>query len=74
MIEIKITGTTPLEALASVPAFGMHCMKNQDVPAAAPRLLETEEDKVSKSGTALTAPMAPAPPAVSAPVTPTPAP
>ena len=35
MIEIKITGTTPLEALASVTAFGMHCMKNQDVHAAA---------------------------------------
>ena len=31
MIEIKITGTTPLEALASVTAFGMHCMKNQAV-------------------------------------------
>ena len=74
MIEIKITGTTPLEALASVTAFGMHCMKNQDVHAAATRVLETEEGKVSKSDTALTAPMAPAAPAVSAPVNPTPAP
>lgn len=52
MIEIKITGTTPLEALASVTAFGMHCMKNQDVHAAATRVLETEEGKVSKSDTA----------------------
>lgn len=52
MIEIKITGTTPLEALASVTAFGMHCMKNQDVHAAATRVLETEESKVSKSDTA----------------------
>ena len=42
MIEIKITGTTPLEALASVTAFGMHCMKNQDVHAAATRVLETD--------------------------------
>lgn len=52
MIEIRITGTTPLEALASVTAFGMHCMKNQDVHAAATRVLETEEGKVSKSDTA----------------------
>ena len=35
MIEIKITGPTPLEALASVTAFGWHCMKNQEVHAAA---------------------------------------
>jgi len=82
MIEIKITGTTPLEALASVTAFGMHCMKNQDVHAAATRVLETEEGKVSKSDTApapIPAPAvppaaAPAAPAVSAPVNPTPAP
>lgn len=74
MIEIKITGTTPLEALASVTAFGMHCMKNQEVHAAATHMLEAEESKVSKSDTALTAPMAPAAPAVSAPVNPTPAP
>ena len=33
-------------------AFGMHCMKNQDVHAAATRVLETEEGKVSKSDTA----------------------
>ena len=72
MIEIKITGTTPLEALASVTAFGMHCMKNQEVHAAATHMLEAEESKVSKSDTALTAPMAPAAPV--APVNPTPAP
>lgn len=69
MIEIKITGTTPLEALASVTAFGMHCMKNQEVHAAATHMLEAEESKVSKSDTALTAPMAPAAPV--APVNPT---
>ena len=74
MIEIKITGTTPLEALASVTAFGMHCMKNQDVHAAATRVLETEEGKVSKSDTAPAPIPAPAAPPVSAPVTPTPAP
>ena len=74
MIEIKITGTTPLEALASVTAFGWHCMKNQEVHAAATHMLEVDESKVSKSDTALTAPMAPAAPAVSAPVNPTPAP
>lgn len=43
MIEIKITGTTPLEALASVTAFGWHCMKNQEVHAAATRVLEAEK-------------------------------
>ena len=46
MIEIRITGTTPLEALASVTAFGMHCMKNQDVHAAATRVLETGRQSV----------------------------
>ena len=56
MIEIKITGTTPLEALASVTAFGWHCMKNQEVHAAATHMLEVDESKVSKSDTALTAP------------------
>lgn len=43
MIEIKITGTTPLEALASVTAFGWHCMTNPDVHAGATRVLEAEK-------------------------------
>lgn len=70
MIEIRITGTTPLEALASVTAFGMHCMKNQDVHAAATRVLETEEGKVSKSDTAPAPIPAPAVPPAAAPAAP----
>lgn len=70
MIEIRITGTTPLEALASVTAFGMHCMKNQDVHAAATRVLETEEGKVCKSDTAPAPIPAPAVPPAAAPAAP----
>ena len=40
MVEIKVTGNTPLEALSSLTAFGMHCMQNADVCAAATRILE----------------------------------
>ena len=40
MIEIKITGETPMEALASITAFGLHCVGNKDVRAAAKRILE----------------------------------
>lgn len=83
MVEIKITGTTPLEALASVTAFGWHCMTNPDVHAGATRVLEAEKagSHVSKSGTATaattTAPPVPAPQPTAAPVAPvnpTPAP
>lgn len=42
MVEFKITGGTPLEALSSLTAFGMHCMKAPDVYAAACRILEAE--------------------------------
>lgn len=59
MVEIKITGNTPLEALASVTAFGLHCFSDPDVSAAANRILEAvrakehkEGAKVSKSDTA----------------------
>lgn len=34
MIEIKTTGETPLEALASLVAFGQRCMSNETVRAA----------------------------------------
>ncbi len=43
MVVIKITGNTPLEALSSLTAFGMHCMQNDDVCKAANRILEAEE-------------------------------
>ncbi len=87
MVEIKITGTTPLEALASVTAFGWHCMTNPDVHAGATRVLEAEKnmpnlDTASAPTPApavppvVTAPVAhaPAPAAPAAPVNPTPAP
>ena len=77
MVEIKITGTTPLDALASVTAFGWHCMDNQEVHAAATRVLETEkkERHVSKSNTApASATASAAPPVAAASVAPMPAP
>ena len=49
MLKIEITGDTPLEALASLTAFGMHCMGNQDVYAAANRILEAEKAKEKKA-------------------------
>lgn len=48
MVEIKITGSTPLEALSSLTAFGMHCMQNADVYAAASRILEAEKHEEKK--------------------------
>ena len=85
MVEIKITGTTPLEALASVTAFGWHCMTNPDVHAGATRVLEAEKtgrhvsnlDTASAPTPAPAAPpvvTAPAPAAPAAPINPTPAP
>lgn len=49
MLKIEITGDTPLEALASLTAFGMHCMGNQDVYSAANRILEAERAKEKKA-------------------------
>lgn len=54
MLKIEITGDTPLEALASLTAFGLHCMANQTVATAANQILEMElakAAKVSKSDT-----------------------
>lgn len=48
MVEINITGNTPLEALASAAAFGMHCMQNSDVYAAARHILEAEKHEEKK--------------------------
>lgn len=48
MVEIKVTGNTPLEALSSLTAFGMHCMQNADVCAAASRILEAEKYEEKK--------------------------
>lgn len=72
MIEIKITGTTPLEALASVTAFGWRCMTNPDVHAGATRVLEAEKtgSSVSKLDTAPAPIPAPAVPPVAAPAAP----
>ncbi len=54
MIEIKISGNTPLEALASLTAFGYRCMSNPEVSAAANRIYEAEQKAEEKK--------APAPP------------
>lgn len=71
MIEIKISGATPLEALASLTAFGYHCMSNPEVSAAATRIYETEQQAEEKAKK--TKAEAPAPPPSAAPETPTPA-
>lgn len=44
MVKIEITGDTPLEALASLTAFGLHCVSNPDVYAAANHILEAEKN------------------------------
>ncbi len=43
MVEIKVTGNTPLEALSSLAAFGLHCLSNSEVSQAANRILEAEK-------------------------------
>lgn len=48
MVKISVTGNTPLEALSSLTAFGMHCMQNADVYAAASRILEAEKHEKKK--------------------------
>lgn len=72
MIEIKITGTTPLEVLASVTAFGWRCMTNPDVHAGVTRVLEAEKtgSSVSKLDTAPAPIPAPAVPPAAAPAAP----
>ncbi len=45
MLKIEISGDTPLEALATITAFGLRCMGNADVYAAANRILEAEQAK-----------------------------
>ena len=47
-MEIKVTGNTPLEALSSLVAFGMHCMKDNGVSSAACRILEAEKHQEQK--------------------------
>lgn len=58
MVKIEITGDTPLETLASLTAFGMHCLQNEDVYAAANRILEAEQHGTRKAASASTPPPA----------------
>lgn len=44
-IEIKIIGSSPLEVLSQIGAFGMHCLANTDVNAAAQRIYWDEARK-----------------------------
>lgn len=60
MVKIEITGDTPLETLASLTAFGMHCLQNEDVYAAANRILEAEQHDTRKAASASAPPPAPA--------------
>lgn len=54
MVKIEITGDTPLETLASLTAFGMRCLQNEDVYAAANRILEAEQHDTCKAASAST--------------------
>lgn len=60
MVKIEITGDTPLETLASLTAFGMHCLRNEDVYAAANRILEAEQHDTRKVASTSTPPPVPA--------------
>ena len=66
MVKIEITGDTPLETLASLTAFGMHCLQDKDVYAAANRILEAEQHETRKAASGLTASPVPAPAPASA--------
>ena len=59
MVEIKVTGNTPLEALSSLTAFATHCMSNKDVWNAANRILEAEQHEERKKAAAQAAEKAP---------------
>ena len=63
MIEIKITGETPLEALSSLTAFGTHCLHDPTVAAASDRIPEAEMAGSAKRPVETAAPsqQAPAP-------------
>ncbi|MBM6680061.1 hypothetical protein [Pseudoflavonifractor capillosus] len=85
MIEIKITGATPTEALISLAAMGLHCQADPLIDTAARQLLasgggsaEAVVSKVPKNPSIPAAPAAPAsalaPAPVAAPVVPAPAP
>lgn len=66
MVKIEITGDTPLETLASLTAFGMYCLQDKDVYAAANRILEAEQHETRKAASGLTASPVPAPAPASA--------
>ncbi len=76
MVEIKITGATPTEALTSLAAFGLHCQADPLLETAARQLLasgggsaEAAAPNAPKYPSAPAAPAAPmVPPAVPAPV------
>ena len=61
MIEIKITGETPLEALSSLTAFGTHCRHDPPVAAASDRILEAEMAGSAKRPVETAAPPQPTP-------------
>ncbi len=44
-IEITIRGNSSLEVLAQIGAFGLRCLQNDDVRAAAKRLFAAEQAK-----------------------------
>ena len=77
MVEIKITGATPTEALTSLAAFGLHCQADPLLETAARQLLASgggsaeaaapNAPKYPSAPAAPTVPTAPAAPAAPAP-------
>lgn len=61
-MEIKVTGNTPLEALSSLVALGLHCLSNNDVAQAANRILEAEKHEEAKKKAAAVTTTTPADP------------
>ena len=58
-ITITVVGDTPLEALSALTAFGIRCMSNKDVAAAANRIYEAEMHKEAKLAAQHAEPSAP---------------
>lgn len=63
-IEIEITGSDPLEALANIAAYGMLCLENRDVSDAAGAIVEAARSKLNMPSSS------PAPEAVVPPTAP----
>lgn len=71
-MEIKFSGSTPLEALSHLTAFGMYCQCNEEIYTAARGIMESDRPAPANPQPVadLPAPAAPAPVAPAVPVAP----